>query len=162
MNLKALLGIGLLTIGLSAVVATAEPKFGLLGTPYSVNGDLSYDIYKQNRGGEGVHFSTTVQQGVEIAQFGPQDRFHLIPFVELNLKLGQDPTTYPWNSRVQEALGVKVRYNMPLTGNHGGVIDVGVRALHNDYIGGNTHPRGVDIGGQAFVTFWLGGDWTKK
>lgn len=161
MNLKALLGIGLLTIGLSAVVATAEPKFGLLGTPYSVNGDLSYDIYNRKHGGEGVHFSTTVQQGLEIAQFGPQDRFHLIPFVELRLKVGQDPNVYPWNSKLEEGAGIKVRYNVFEQGRHGGVIDAGVRVLHNDYLGSHGQP-GVGIGGQAFVTYWFGGDWTKK
>lgn len=162
---KALLVLGIaaaLFLSVKTSAVQAEPKFGLLGTPYSVNGDLSYDIYKHNRGGEGVHFSTSVQQGLEVARFGPQDRFHLIPFVELRLKIGQNPDVYPWNNKVEESLGVKVRYDVPLSGSHAGVVDVGIRALHNDYIGSTNHGRGVDIGGQAFVTFWFGGDWMKK
>ena len=160
---KALLVLGLVAVvfAFAAMPAHAEPKFGLLGTPYSTWGDLRYDVTDRRHGGEGLHFQGHIEQGLEIAQFGSQDRFHLIPFVDFDLKLGQDPQIFSWNNKVQEGFGMKVRYNVFESGRHGGVIDLGVRGTHTSYINGAN--GSVDgLGGQVFLTYWFGGDWTKK
>ena len=194
---KALLVLGLFALVLSvgAISAHAEPKFGLLGAPFNTWGEFNQrlsgddittpgtslgNVSIRGRGRELQSFETRLEQGLTIAQFGPQDRFTLVPFVALRFNLRHyevagslaiDDQKYTGTiDRLDVALkqefGLKVNYRVDGTGAlNGGLLSVGIRGVNTNHVvdalsGTNLDRNGLR--GEVFATYWFGGDWVRK
>ncbi len=146
------------TMMIFAGSAMAEPKFGLLGAPYNMwlEGSQGFGEKPGKGLNEGLKMDTRLEQGLEIAQFGHQDRFKVVPFVALRLTVS-DQQREVWNNRIAEEVGLKVTYDVPVNQGHWGQVAVGVKGIHRTEFRGES-----DIGGQVFVTVGFGGNWLHK
>jgi hypothetical protein len=91
-----------------------------------------------------------IQQGMIVGEVGA---FKVNTFVGMNYSVDRNGLSY--NNKLVPMVGVKLQRDIP-----GGVMDMGVRLVHE------THFRGVDTGPksgtgvQAYISYWTG--WNLK